>query len=86
MGSKAKLSTERSSAAAKIGTMPRFREHSSGGSNPGPGHYGLPAVTTESHQISLPRVGFAKAIRDANKKVQDLNTDSQQVQIEHTCK
>ena len=71
IGAKTKLSTERVGSASKIGTMPRFRNpgDSQHGSNPGPGQYGSPPLTLESHQPCLPSVGFAKAGRDANKKV-----------------
>lgn len=74
----AKPSTEKSSAASKIGTMPRFREHKAVASSPGPGQYDLPAVTTESHQTALPRIGFAKAIRDVIKKVKRYATTSRE--------
>jgi len=71
IGAKTRLSTERVGSASKIGTMPRFRSSgdSQYGGNPGPGQYGSPSLTVESHQPCLPSVGFAKAGRDANKKV-----------------
>ena len=70
LGSRAKLSTEKSSLCAKMGSMPRFRDvGSSHLSHPGPGQYSSPSLTLESHQPCLPKVGFAKALRDANKKV-----------------
>ena len=71
IGQKTRLSTERVGSASKIGTMPRFRNPGEGvhGGTPGPGQYGSPSPTLESHQPCLPSVGFAKAGRDANKKV-----------------
>ena len=75
VGVPSKLSTHASIPAPKIGTNPRFRNAAdSKASTPGPGQYVYGAEKVESHFVTLPRVGFPKAIRDANKKVsQDSN-------------
>ena len=71
MGVLAKLSTQASVPAPKIGSMPRFRNPADvqSAAIPGPGHYATPAGAVESRQPRLPAVGFARAQRDANKKV-----------------
>ena len=72
VGQKSRLSNERSTQSAKIGTTPRFGVRESSARQqvlPGPGQYGNPNVLAMSHHSNLPRVGFPKANRDANKKV-----------------
>lgn len=72
VGSPSKLSTQANVPSPKIGTKPRFKnwgEGPAGAALPGPGQYGRPTAAIESHIASLPAVGFAKANRDANKKV-----------------
>ena len=78
VGERAKLSNERSVQSAKIGTNPRFGPNESSTSHqalPGPGQYGNPNVQVVSHHSALPRVGFTKAHRDANKKVETYRVD-----------
>ena len=71
MGVLAKLSTQASVPAPKIGSMPRFHNPADvqSAAIPGPGHYSTPSAVVESRQPRLPSVGFARAQRDANKKV-----------------
>lgn len=71
VGQKACLSNQRSVQSAKMGTNGRFgaKENMRRDSLPGPGQYGSPNVLVMSHHCCLPKVGFPRANRDANKKV-----------------
>lgn len=75
LGSRALLSTQPNVPGAKMGTGQRFKQQADPQAVdfPGPGQYTGATAAVESRIPAMPSAGFARALRDANKKVAILS-------------